>query len=772
MSRDSASSPTAFTAVDGSNITKSKLNALTHFLSTDINDQFFFQKVWGINALNDGVITKDFMSTGLASMIMSRYSSDLHDDLSSRLSHERKFVPYTHPSASFLNAGNIWSYFATDIAENYNGLMRCGDALSASAIDHRIALFLAERRFSPANLMQMIRYQEQSYEGVVGDTSLQHQDLSLFGYHTTKDWFGQTFLDLVGQVIINASIVAEERGYVVSDAEVLADLIKNSNASLSALKERKWVSSSTSNEEYFKEQLESMGFNVDIARNVWRSVMLFRRLINESGDSVLVDALPYKAFYEYASEATDIEIYSLPVALQLRDFTDLQKLEVYLHAVASPTTKYTPSLSMPTKFLSPDVVERKYPELVQRRYRVCIASVDKRALQVRVGVKETLDWQLSDENWDVIKVEFPVLGTKSAETRSDRFQALSVLDDDTRAAIDTFTRGIIVDAHPEWLEEALGAKEPEVKIMTIRSGGEEFSPESRKKFVDLLNAAPIGDEEITAEKQEVLDALKNFSADGNVVSNITVFDRLSDKEVVFFSEASRDGTLDAIVTKKLKSYYNDIRNSVSKYKDSEGSWKSFDEVRHDVAERYFKGIIAMVHKDYIADGSKVSDKATADFAVQHRLYRHVNMVKGKLVTGADDAESHVTAESVRDTIAGKLVASAPLHFQWCLEKNELAVTRSEAMTKSFIIGDIFAMPQGSWSKVATPASGMVSFFTVLDKSAATVSLADKVEMGRKPLAYDAQRYMMDTLLDDISDKGAISLKAEKTDDDNSMINDQ
>src|SRR5205807_1095484 len=129
---------------------------------------------------------------------------------------------------------------------------------------------------------------------------------------------------------------------------------------------------------------------------------------------------------------------------------------------------------------SSDELQKTYPELVKRRYHLKFATMNKDALEMRIGVKGTWEWQLEDKNWEKLQNKFPELALKKAISQEDRLQALDV-DPKTRSLIDAFSRTQILDAHPEWLKEAFVNAPVKEEIYELRAQGGEFPFEGIEK---------------------------------------------------------------------------------------------------------------------------------------------------------------------------------------------------------------------------------------------------------------------------------------------------
>lgn len=741
----------AFKAIDGTEVSRGELDELVLFIGTDNDDKRLFGGMWGPNFLNDGVINRDLLQTGLAEILVAAYPEQVERDLQLHLEKEKRFILYSHPSAKFVGTEGAWNYFAPDMKKNFDILRNSQIAVDKDAFAARVALFLDERKFPAPMLRQVLRYQQKQYSWLSPDPNLEHIDLSLFGYHTAEDWFGSRVLRLMGEFIINSSKLAEQKGYQVSKEEALAELLRNSEISYQQNVRNPHLGVANSSE-YFNEQLRRLGMDQTKAVKVWRQVLLFRRLFQDVGNAVVVDPLSQKQFAAYAKETASGDMYSLPQELQLSDYRALQKLEIYLDAVAKRSDN--DRLMLPSSFLAVAEVKRKYPELVQKQYLLQLSQTQKKSLQTKVGLKEMWNWEVDDKNWPTLKKEFPELGIQPGNTRDERFAALDSLEDVTRGRVDNFARTAIVDAHPEWLQEALEAAEPRSTVVGLSpSGGRPiYGLDDRKELIRLLDEA--------AESKEAAQKLSQFTNDQNNYYRITVLERAPQEEIMTFAEANRSGTLDTLLDRQLEAYYMKIRGSnPNEFQKDDKSWKELSEVKNAVADRYFEKLLTTIRKDYAnATGNQGQQPTTGDLAASVRLYAYVNNLQKKLQAGNPDALAWVQAP--KEKVANdRLTERAPLADQWKLDKADYEVNHIESKDE-IDRTEIFALPLEGWTSVHAPVNGDLYFFQLKTKNSANDPevLMEKVLLAQEVLSDDAQRTYTHRVIDELKAKHAISLE--------------
>lgn len=694
----------AFVAVDGTSINRSELEELVGFIATDSDDKILFGGSWGPNFLNNGVLNKDFLQTGLAGILAQQYREELNQDYTSRHDKERKFRFYQHPQADFISLEAAWSYFAPGMKNNIDTLVRAEEPLDQAAFDARVNLFVAERRISPSTVKQILRFQEKQYNWVTPDPQLQYLDLSLFGYHTFEDWFGPRFTRLVAEFIINAAKVAEKKGYRVSKEEALADLMRNSELSYQQNNKNPAIGV-TNGSEYFLEQLRRLNMDPTTAANVWRQVMLFRELFHDAGSAVFVDTFAFTKVNHYVNEEASGELYQLPPEFRLGNGEDLRKFEAYVTSVSKKDDKNP--LNPPKTYLSVDEVKKTTPELVQKKYSIQVAQADTKQLEGKVSIRETWNWEAEEKNWTLLKAEFPELAVKPGKTREERISTLDKLDDTTRNRIDTFARGKIIAEHPEWIENALAQASRKPQSIIIRQKGGKpplLGVKDPLVLMKQLDDAAIGKE-------------FTFSPDNQRYYAITLYERSPELEISTFADAVRGGVLEDLAKKKISDEQLDKTVAALKGEaERAGLWKS-------------------------------GQAFTSDSASSIRLYPYVKGALEQLKKTPDSAATLVKADNTPKNSGN----------QFLLEKSNYSLAR-HASDDRIDNGQLFALEIGGWSKVNTPPNGDLYFFQLASKGVDSQGgVEERISQVRKLVSDSVQKTMMTKLVEQFKKANALSL---------------
>ena len=455
-----------FKAINGSLITKQRAEKMMQFISFSHFD-FLDDRVSSPNWLNDGVLEKDFLKAPLGFLLAERIFSEISEELSFVVKKAQSFQPYRHPNAPFLSAESIWAQFVPESVRLSTELTRRSE-VTPKTFDLLSRFYLGQKSFPSVFLKRVMLYQETQDSRIQPDNSLSYADVSLVGLHSAKEWFGPTYLRAAAQVILNASDYAQSLGFKVSLQEARTQLLANLQEAA------KKVSKEFDPKDIyalFLGQVRKMGMEESECLAIWQDIALFRKLVASSVESAVVDPIVLKDLHEASKDLATIELFSLPSHLELRDFSSLLKLQIYLNAVSSPKNRGS-ILSFPKELMPLAEIEKRTPELVQRDYVLEYAELDLKKVASQVGLKETWAWQVGDFGWSLIKKQFPLLIKREVSTKEERLVILEGLTDSDRLEIDRFTREKILSLDQTRLKNILFLSAVEKDSCSIGSKGE------------------------------------------------------------------------------------------------------------------------------------------------------------------------------------------------------------------------------------------------------------------------------------------------------------
>ncbi|MCB1106859.1 MAG: hypothetical protein KDK76_02040 [Chlamydiia bacterium] len=744
--------------IDGSKMMKSDVDKMVRFLGSDRNDIALTEKGMMPNFFNDGVIRKDLLGTGVAALLVTHYFDELKDELQERMAHHKEFRPYRHPSAPFISVENLWAQVLPSQKLNLDKFLKEMTEMNPDTFSLLVNLYLGETAFPPGILREYLTFQERHYSWIQPDPILQRANLNVFQCRSLEEWFGSRFIHLSAQFILNASLIAKEKGYEVSYEEARVDLIRNGYEAIQTQMRKE----SVSQEEIaslWQKQLYTLEMNEKEMVHTWQKVMLFRRLFEDVGGAVFVDPHVYQTFYGFASKAANVTLYHLPEAIDLRDFASLMKLELYLDQVASHRKEKLP---LPREFVSIEELEKKCPELVEERFLVEVAEVKKDEVALGVSIKEMWEWQLEKENYVLLEKEFPQLALKKGEDAEGYFAALEGIEPSLRDKIDRFSRGKIVEKHPEWIRDALNQKHMNIREVSFSPNGKSLpfeGVESGEKLAKLFSETILkGELDSDPRAIKAKDQLEQFTDDQETYYRFHVIDRDLKKSALTFAEANERGILDTLLQKHLEASYPKVRvNSPAIFKTEDNEWKPLSEVKNEVGRLVYSDLLSAIEKEIVQLGVALPEdryERLDEFYPKYRLFPYVRVAE-KEIRCLGEGSSFLMKGGAKEE-GGKLKKKEELSSQWLLVKEDLVFKNHEK--SSWFNSEIFSMVEKSWSEVAHRGNNQLSFFQLQEKIAPDENFAAQMKQGQAILSKEAEQFLMTDLIDRIQKQGAITFK--------------
>lgn len=576
--------------IDGTPLMEQKLSGLNRLLEHGLEEG-------GRNAnfLSDSLIHKEFILSGLAEILVNHCYDEFATELSERWKRIKNYVPYSHPYAPHINAKNVWNQMAPRINLLLEQVKEAPQEFSKEQVPLLFELYAAQADFPPPLLLQMLYYQQMQSNQVRPDPGLPTANVALFGFESIEDWFGSKFVEEVGKFILNAAIVARQEGYLVKKEEAEVDLLRNIYKGLKIFAQGEQP---TNEQAYlaFQNQVRSLNLTEGKAIEYWLEVLLFKRLFHEVGEGIFLDRLALQQFKGFAKPCHVVRKYELPEELRFKDFLQMLKFQRYLEIVYEGDY-----LDLPEKEKDPQVIRDDHPELVYKLFEIEVASVKKGEIATQIGLKQTWDWEIVEENFSALKKEFPPLAEKKCSSVSERREALDELNELVRLKVDNYARRALINAHPEWIESALVRAPKEKKQIKVRlKGGDSIF--SGERFLGLLET----------ESEE----LQRFTVDNETFYSIRILEKGRGWHILSFEEACLDSTLDESLDILLETAHTEMD-----FKEP------YEECKKEVAVKVYGDLLGSIGKQETLD----------DYAL-HRFDRYLEKMRNLVATNKEEFE--------------------------------------------------------------------------------------------------------------------------------------
>ena len=386
---------------------------------------------------------------------------------------------------------------------------------------------------------------------------------------------------------------------------------------------------------------------------------------------------------------------------------------------------------------------------MQKSYKLRYATCSTEALEAKIGVKKTWEWEAEGDNWKVLQAKFPELAGKVAQTKEERYASLDALDTKTRARVDEFSRTQIVDQHPEWVKESLASLPLKEELVNIREQGGRLpflGVQDRAQFMAVLDKAPL---------QELSEKLSAYSQDKVHYYRIEVLEKPEKEVILTFKEAVNDGTLDMLLNKALEATYLRVRTQKSsQFMRDNGEWKALADVKEQIAQIHFEELIRRLDEECAKEEKAFpqfcdwKDKPKARVAV--RLLPYMNSIWKKM-----KEQPELAAQLVRDP---KMGLENALAEQWKLvEFNEKAVRNAEISAVD--VDEAFSLKLDTFSSLSYRDSAGITFFKVYGTGVLPFEedVRAKVMEARELLGRGLEQELAKVLLVKMQEKNALKL---------------
>lgn len=676
-------------AIDASDVNLLEMQALIRFISADREDVANRQTAF--NLLNDGVLRRDLIGTGIAAVLVEEQFDLVKEELEPKFQRMKTFKGYEHPEAPFLSAKGVWERFMPTVNREWSAL-QTEEGSGPELFTHAAKLYQLQGSFPSEWLRRILLMQEQQYKWLHPDPRLRQDDLSLFGFHSVTDWFGKRFVDLAAQFIHNAAIEAKQKGLEVSLEEAKSDLRRVFAESMEKIRAAKLPLQVT-----YKEQLQMLRMDESEAVNVWRKVLLFREIFRDAGESALIDRLPYSEFASVASEKALVDVYQWGQSLKLRTALDVLGLNTYLKAVSSDLSTTT----LPRTFFSLEEVEKKTAELVEILYTAKVSAVDKREVALRAPLKEVWDFEIGEDGWKRLKKEFSFLQPLSANTSEERFQSLENLDPNRRTKVDLFARRCLVEKHPEWVKAALDAATGQEKQLVLSAGNIHLPHVENSERLGTLF------KEILSSPEHALADLQQFDS-GEAVFRFENIAKIADPKIKTLEEAKNDGSLDLLTTRVLEAEYSALKGKLA----------------------------ADLQKKAILDVKEELAALLVGFTPEALEKNHARV----LATASqawEELQKNSDSQWIRKDGEEALLA------QFKAERIEKEISRTSQ--ENWMTNEAFIVVPKQWSQVHVDEDG-VSFFYLKEKIVSDEPLLKQLSFGKEMLVSDVQSFLAKQLM--------------------------
>ncbi len=550
-----------------------------------------------MNLFNDGVIEKDILSTPIGEKLVHFYGNRFEEEFMEKWKIATSYMPYAHPKYSSISQEGVIQLFDSEYLQVLQAIRGSGPKNLSEIYSYLSKAFIKQNKIPPEMIRKILFMKHKQLEVSCADERLQNMDLSLFGFHSYQDWFGKEFLNISAQCILNMAAEARSLGYIVTRQEARSTLFENLKNGFSLLSSEE--SSIEELRQAYNNQLRSLGMEESICLEIWQDILLVRKMFKEADKVVNLESSLLDKENQLALEEIHFDIYQLPSSFHLDNLKSLAKLQIYTDLVNSKVTKIDPLL--PPKQMAPlSEIEKRSPELIQKKYQIDFSHVQKRDLCSAISIKDLWAWQTSDEGWRSLQSQFVFIGKAPSVSHKDRFAVLDQLSDREKDEVDRFSQSKIVSLNPKMLKDALQKMQRKQMELLLSSKGSNL-PTGLHDALSLMNAldkSPIlGDKNPSVEAIAAQQKLLSYTDDQENYFSITLTARDDAKRLLTFLKAS--DILEQLLQKRLEEAYPEARKKDPMlYQKKTGTYKNLAEAQDDLIRFAFSDLFKGIEQNY------------------------------------------------------------------------------------------------------------------------------------------------------------------------------
>ena len=425
---------------------RSRLENLKTFLNYDLgvgfNDALECQ-----NIFSDGFCLK-MLDSALGREISKRYFSLIKDDFESLVVKHRGHRLYRHPSGKLSLLPEMKKY-AKDLYVAYQCVQNADRPIDESLFHDYITLATEQRKFRPSDMKKLMQiFARDQHLGQ--DPILQRKNFALFQVKSNADMFGDAFMDLFAQTVMEGAAFARDHGYSTSFEEAAGIIGRLSSEAL-----LKKYPNLESTEELIKIKNQfavAMGLSFPDLVQAAIDTITFEKMLSDVDASIILDKMVVKKIYHDNVENLLVNIVQDHPNMRVSSLDDSLELDAYLEALGEKDG----FLSVPSTLYDEETLLKKTPALCTKNYVIKIAKRTKKQVAGTISLKDVAAFQVSNSGWEILCKEF--LFDKNLQVKK-RFSFIRDLDQEQAKKVDQYSRLTMVKSNKKLIEADLNNQE-------------------------------------------------------------------------------------------------------------------------------------------------------------------------------------------------------------------------------------------------------------------------------------------------------------------------
>ena len=515
-------------------LSKSRIENMKTFLMYDLgvgfNDSLECQ-----NIFSDGFCL-NILNSELGKQLSKRYFSLIKEDFEAVVKLHRGHRLYRHPSGKLTLLKEMKNY-ANNLYIAYEQVQNKERDIDLSLFHDYITLATEQRKCRPCDMKKLMSVFVRD-KNLGQDPTLERKNFALFQAKSNADMFGDSFMELLAQVVIEGAAFAREHGYSTSYEEASGIIGRLSAETL--LKKYPNIESESALENLQEQFRIALGLSKKDLVIAASDTITFDKMLADVDGSILIDKMVVKKLYNDSVENLHAKIIQDHPNMNVRSIESALELDCYLEALGDKDG----FLSVPKAPYDQKTLLEKTPELSVKNYSIKVASRSKNQVADTISLKEISNYQVSNDGWEKISKNFSF---DSNLAKENRFAFIKNLEKEQTDKVDQFSRLEIVAGDHDLIRKELEIQE----LLKGVYGYNKLVPSTLfgKNFNDKLLVNEIDNLSINEE-------LSCYTQDGDQFFRVMLLEKPQELEFATFDFAKKNRYLTELVNAKLKALNN------------------------------------------------------------------------------------------------------------------------------------------------------------------------------------------------------------------------
>jgi hypothetical protein len=509
-------------------IVKGEIEAMKQFLSYDFgygfNDVLQKQNVFG------GGFFIDLIHSSFGDELIKRFFPLIKGDFAKRVDTHKRFGFYKDPSGKFFLEQNLKER-AKPFYDLYKKVTLKGRKVDEELFKDYIALCFMQKSITPA-FMQNLVSSSMKFMGLPIDETVNRRNFALFSAKNNEEIFGEAFIEICAQVLLQCGNYLEQRGYNTPYEEAKGVIIRKAMGEIT--EKYHTVEEISKLKEILHIYQENLGIREEELIGVCQKLMNFQKMLKDMDNAILVDKSTICELFSDSIQKISATVIKDSDLLRVKSVEDALLLQCYLESIGEVNEFLSPPLNQYPE----EKIEQIAPSLFTKKYELKIALVKKSLLGGTIPLKMVWDFQTCQTGWDLIREKFGLEDINKGE----RFAFFQNLDEEKKRVIEEYARQKLVEEDDLFFKKGLD-KQP-LRLITF-----DFNKRVNSNFL-YEGIDEIALQHLLEEKNEG-DTIDFYTQDGEHYFTIYIVKK-GQKQIACFSQAKQKGYLKPLLDSKLE----------------------------------------------------------------------------------------------------------------------------------------------------------------------------------------------------------------------------